>query len=148
MSTTHEDLELQIGENREDADFEDPPEELMSQRIVEFRQLLLDEKTQIMQNARRTLTEEMTVDVDDLPDEMDLASSDSNQALAFRLRGRERQLLDKIESALGRLRSGDYWRCQDCDAWIGFRRLRARPVTSLCIICKERREHRERGFAR
>ena len=50
-----------------------------------------------MKNAHRTLTEEMTVDQDDLPDEMDLASADYNQNLSFRLRGRERHLLNKIE---------------------------------------------------
>ena len=55
-----------------------------------------------MKNAHRTLTEEMTVDQDDLPDEMDLASADYNQNLSFRLRGRERHLLSKIEEALER----------------------------------------------
>ena len=53
-----------------------------------------------MKNAHR-MTEEMTVDQDDLPDEMDLASA-VNQNLSFRLRGRERHLLNKIEEALER----------------------------------------------
>lgn len=135
------------GDNREDSDFK-LPEELVEVRDAEFRALLLNEKSKLIHNARRTLTEEMTVDVDDLADEMDLASSDSNQSLAFRLRGRERHLLSKIEEALERLSEGEYWWCEDCGAWIGFKRLRARPVTDLCIQCKEQREHRERGFAR
>ena len=37
---------------------------------------------------------------EDLADEMDLASADYNQNLSFRLRGRERHLLSKIEGAL------------------------------------------------
>ncbi|MCA9545792.1 MAG: TraR/DksA C4-type zinc finger protein [Myxococcales bacterium] len=120
----------------------------MTERQEEFRQILLEEKAKLMHNARRTLTEEMTVDVADLPDEMDLASSDSQQSLAFRLRGRERHLLSKVEQALERLEDDEYWWCTDCGAWIGFKRLRARPVTDLCILCKERREHKERGYAR
>lgn len=137
-----------LGETREDGDFEGLPEELMTERQEEFRQILLEEKAKLMHNARRTLTEEMTVDVADLPDEMDLASSDSQQSLAFRLRGRERHLLSKVEQALERLEDDEYWWCTDCGAWIGFKRLRARPVTDLCILCKERREHKERGYAR
>ncbi len=139
--------EPQIGDMREDPDFEGVPDDLLQARTKEFRQILFNERKRIMSNARRTLTEEMTVDQDDLPDEMDLASADYNQSLSFRLRGRESHLLGKIEEALERLEDGDYWRCEECDAWIGFRRLRARPVTKLCIVCKEKQEHRERAYA-
>ena len=138
---------VQPGDNREEADFDGLSEELLAERIEEFRGILFNERQRLMKNARRTLTEEMTVDQDDLPDEMDLASADYNQNLSFRLRGRERHLLTKIEEALERLDDGEYWHCEECEAWIGFRRLRARPVTTLCIICKEKQEHRERAFA-
>ena len=135
------------GDNREDSDFEGVDEALQEERTAEFRTLLFEERKRLMKNAQRTLTEEMTVDQDDLPDEMDLASADYNQNLSFRLRGRERHLITKIEESLERLEDGDYWLCEECEAWIGFRRLRARPVTKLCIICKEKQEHRERAFA-
>ena len=135
------------GEDREEPDFEGVSDELTAKRSEEFRGILFAERAKILRKARRTLTEEMTVDQDDLPDEMDLASSDYNQSLNFRLRGRERQLLNKIEQALERIDEGEYWRCEECDAWIGFRRLRARPVTKLCIVCKEKQEHRERAYA-
>lgn len=132
---------------REESDFDGVGEELLTQKTEEFRELLLSERGKVMDNARRTLTEEMTTDRDDLPDEMDLASADYNQSLALRLRGRERHLLGKIDEALERLEAGDYWWCEDCGAWIGFRRLRARPVTDLCIVCKEKRERKERHYA-
>ncbi len=137
----------QPGDTREDPDFGGVSEELQTERTEEFRQLLFGERKRLMKNAQRTLTEEMTVDQDDLPDEMDLASSDYNQNLSFRLRGRERHLINKIEEALDRLEEEDYWWCTECGAWIGYRRLRARPVTTLCILCKEKQEHRERAFA-
>ncbi|MFN3202762.1 MAG: TraR/DksA C4-type zinc finger protein [Bradymonadia bacterium] len=138
---------IEPGEVREEADFEGVSEELLQERTEEFRAILESEKAKLMRNAQRTLTEDMTLDPDDLPDEMDLATSDYNQSLAFRLRGRERHLLGKIEEALERLNEGDYWWCDECSAWIGFRRLRARPVTTLCIVCKERQERQERTFA-
>ena len=52
-----------------------------------------------------------------------------------------------FEEALERLESDEYWWCTECGAWVGYRRLRARPVTTLCILCKEKQEHRERAFA-
>jgi len=138
----------QPGDVREESDFEGVSEELLKERTEEFRQLLFEERTKIFQNAQRTLTEDMTIDLDELADEIDRASVDQSQALTFRLRRRERLLLDKIEHSLKRLENEDYWWCDECDAWIGFRRHRARPVTTLCIICKERREKKERSQVR
>ena len=140
--------DIQPGDMREEADFEGVPEEVLEDRIDEFRKILFEERTRIFQNAQRTLTEDMTIDLEDLADDIDRATVDQNQSLAFRLRQRERQLLNKIELSLDRLNSGEYWWCDDCSSWIGFRRLRARPVTTLCIICKEKRERKERSHIR
>ena len=136
------------GDLREEADFEGVSEEILDERIEEFRQILFAERTKIFNNVQRTLTEDMTIDLDELADDIDRASVDQNQALTFRLRRRERMLLNKIEHSLLRLDSEDYWWCDECGAWIGFKRLRARPVTTLCIICKEKRERKERSSIR
>lgn len=136
------------GDVREEADFEGVTEEILDERIAEFRQILFEERTKIFQNVKRTLTEDMTIDLEELADDIDRASVDQNQSLTFRLRRRERMLLDKIEQSLQRLEEGDYWWCDECGAWIGFKRLRARPVTTLCIICKEKRERKERSAIR
>jgi len=138
----------QPGDAREESDFEGVPEDLMAERREEFRALLNEERGKLLVNAQRTLTQDMTIDTDDLADEMDHATSDYNQALAFRLRGRERLLISKIEIALERLEEEEYWWCDDCGGWIGFGRLRARPVTTVCIQCKENRERREKTYAR
>ena len=133
--------------DREAQDFEPPSDEERAAEVERFRSLLELEKGKVLRNAQRTLTEDMTLDQDDLPDEMDLATADYNQSLAFRLRGRERLLLTKIESALERLESGEYFWCTICGSFIGVKRLEARPVTTLCIRCKEKQERQERAFA-
>lgn len=127
--------------------FEDLTPEEQTHESERFRKILQREKAKLLRNAERTLTEDMTLDHDDLPDEMDLATADYNQSLAFRLRGRERLLLDKIEAALDRLRHHEYFTCEHCSSAITLRRLQARPVTTLCIRCKEKQERRERAFA-
>ncbi len=132
---------------REPPEIEEPTDEELAAQVERFRHLLLSEKEKLLRNAQRTLTEDMTLDQDDLPDEMDLATADYNQALAFRLRGRERHLMDKIGGALQRLEDDEYFHCNSCGVFIGFKRLFARPVTTLCIRCKEQQERRERGYA-
>ncbi len=89
----------------------------------------------------------MTLDQEDLADETDLATADYHQGLAFRLRGRERHLLSKIDEALERLEDGEYFECSACGVFIGYKRLEARPVTTLCIRCKEKQERREKVYA-
>lgn len=115
-------------------------------QLGKFKKLLLEERQRVMNNARRDL-DDIKVDTDDLPDETDLAASEVSQALAFKLRDRERLLLAKIDQALARIEEGTFGVCEECEEPIEIRRLEARPVSTLCISCKERQEHREKVFA-
>ena len=65
-------------------------------QIKKFRALLEEKRDEIIKKAKQTLDEDMTLDANDLPDEMDLASSEYLQSFTFRLRGREKGFLDKI----------------------------------------------------
>ena len=114
--------------------------------LMRFKKLLLEEKQRVMNSSRRTL-EDIRTDTDDLPDETDLAVSEFNQALAFKMRDRERMLLQKIDEALARIEDRSFGMCLDCEEPIEVRRLEARPMSMLCVACKEREEHREKVFA-
>ena len=114
--------------------------------LTKFKKLLLEEKQKVMNNSRRNL-DDIKVDVDDLPDETDLAASEVSQTLAFKLRDRERLLLSKIDEALAKIEEGTFGTCEECEEPIEPKRLEARPVSTLCIACKEREEHREKIFA-
>jgi DnaK suppressor protein len=83
-------------------------------------------------------------------DPTDRATLESDRALLLRMRDRERKLLTKINEAFAaESTSGVYGRCEECDDEIGIERLKARPVTTLCIGCKSAQEARERvGTAR
>ena len=57
----------------------------------------------------------------------------------------------KIESLwakrqLKRLEEGEYGICENCEEDIDVRRLEARPVTTLCIRCKEEQEQMEKSY--
>ncbi len=111
-----------------------------------FKILLDERRAQIIANAESTLAEEMSLDTSDLPDEMDLASSEYLQSFTFRLRGREKVFLSKIDRALTKIEGGSFGDCDECGEEISIKRLEARPETDLCIRCKEDQERGERDF--
>ncbi|HLE00587.1 MAG: conjugal transfer protein TraR [Bdellovibrionales bacterium RIFOXYC1_FULL_54_43] len=115
--------------------------------LSKFRKLLLEDKQRILNNSKNALQNEISLSTDDLPDETDLAASEINQNLVFKLRDRERQLLAKIDEALERMDDGTFGTCEECEEPIEPRRLEARPVSTLCIACKEKQEHREKIYA-
>ena len=114
--------------------------------LKRFKKLLEESKRALLQSARKTLSEEATFDTDDLPDEIDLASSEYSQSMVFRLRDREKFLLKKIDDALGRIEAGTYGVCEICEEEISVKRLEARPVTTMCIRCKEEQEKQEKSY--
>ncbi len=115
-------------------------------QLKKFRELLESKRAEIVKRAQQTLDEDMALDANDLPDEMDLASSEYLQSFTFRLRGREKVFLDKIQKALDKLDKGVFGVCEDCGEPISIKRLEARPETTLCIRCKEDQERVEKDF--
>ncbi|MCA9637134.1 MAG: TraR/DksA C4-type zinc finger protein, partial [Myxococcales bacterium] len=101
-----------------------------------FRQILNEKRKNLIDQAQRTLESDMVLSPDDRFDEVDQASSEYMQAFSFRLRGRERFLMDKIDLALRKLDEGIYGICEECEEPISIKRLQARPEAPLCIQCK------------
>jgi len=114
--------------------------------LSRFREILLGKRAEILKNAKQTLSEDMTLATDDLADEMDLASSEYLQSFTFRLRGREKTFLKKIDHALAKIDEGSFGVCETCDEDISLKRLDARPETTLCIRCKEDQERNEKAY--
>ena len=114
--------------------------------LKRFKDMLDEKRTQIIQNAQSTLAEDMALDANDLPDEMDLASSEYLQSFTFRLRGREKAFLEKIDRALKKIADNNFGACEECGEEISIKRLEARPETSLCIKCKEDQERVEKDY--
>ena len=107
-----------------------------------FRRLLNERKQELLNEAEKTVD---GMDGDgNFPDPTDRASLESNRNFILRIRDRERKLIAKIEEALRRLEDGSYGVCEECGEMIGAARLKARPVTTLCIDCKSAQEVGER----
>jgi DnaK suppressor protein len=115
--------------------------------LKRFRKILETKREGILKNALNTIAEDMTLDANDLPDEMDLASSEGMQSFTYRLRGREKVFLEKINKALQKIDDESFGICEECGEKIAVKRLEARPETNLCIRCKENEERMEKDFA-
>jgi DnaK suppressor protein len=115
--------------------------------LDKFKKILVEQREQLVGNAKKAVTGEIHLDPDDFPDEIDAASSEVNLAFQGRLRERERGLLAKIEEALQKIEQGVYGECESCGEEIGLKRLEARPVAELCIDCKSEQERMERHQA-
>jgi DnaK suppressor protein len=108
-----------------------------------IRQRLREAERQLYRNAQNSL--QISMDPSDSGrDSIDQSTAESMLSTDLRLRDREKKLLSKIRSAIQRLEEGTIDECEDCGDPIGFKRLMARPVTTLCIDCKESREEEER----
>src|SRR6478609_2528236 len=116
-------------------------------QLKKFRDMLEAKREEIIKRAQQTLDQDMALDTDDLPDEMDLASSEYLQSFTFRLRGREKAFLDKINKALAKIEDGSFGTCEECSEEISTKRLEARPETTLCIRCKEDQERMEKDYS-
>ncbi|SRR5579883_372096 len=123
---------------------EDEP--FMNERQREyFRRKLLAWKDDILREARETLVV-LQNDNENLPDLADRASSETDRAIELRARDRQRKLIAKIDSALGRLDDGTYGYCEETGEPISLKRLDARPIATFSIEAQERHERRERVY--
>lgn len=113
------------------------------EKLEEFRQLLQSQIDSLLREADKTVSE-MTDEKTNFPDPTDRASLESDRNFELRIRDRERKLIGKIQEALERITEGEFGICESCGEDIGEARLRARPVTTLCIDCKTEQERQER----
>lgn len=120
---------------------------MKDEHLEEFRALLTEEKRRLLEKAAHTIENEIELSKDDMADDVDLASALADQNLSLRLRGRERSLMDKIDLALERIDNEEFGECVVCGEDIALKRLRARPVTTMCIGCKEEQERREQMYS-
>jgi len=116
---------------------------LKKNQLEEFKNLLNEKLDDLLDEASKTVSGMSNLN-ENLPDPADRASLESDRNFTLRIRDRERKLIGKIKDALERIENGTYGICESCQEEISQDRLRARPVTTLCIDCKKRQEDEEK----
>ncbi len=116
---------------------------LTPEQVAELRKDLLRLRENILKHAEQQMRDPSDV-VFEGGDEIDRANIEVGRYINLqRIKTRELKLLRKIDYALMKMESGTYGICENCGALIPFERLKARPVTTMCINCKEIEEERE-----
>jgi DnaK suppressor protein len=105
---------------------------------------LLKRRSEILGQALDPRDADLHSEREDLLDSGDVAAQEVTQSFKIRIREREEKLLKKIDLALARVEDGTLGICEDCGEPIETKRLMARPVTTLCITCKNRQEEDEK----
>jgi DnaK suppressor protein len=108
-----------------------------------FRKLLERRLNELLFEANKTVSG-MTDQRENFPDPTDRATMESDRNFTLRIRDRERKLISKIKDALERIENGTFGICEECGEDISDKRLKARPVTTLCIDCKKKQETDEK----
>jgi len=79
-------------------------------------------------------------------DMVDQASSYTDKSVEMKALARSRKLIEKIESALRRIKDDTYGYCEETSEPIGLKRLMARPIATLSIEAQERHERDEKIY--
>ncbi len=112
--------------------------------IEEFRGMFLRQKALLLGESRKILEKELSLQQEELSDQMDLISMERETSMRIRLRSREALFLKKIDLALSKIKAGTFGMCEICGEEIEVKRLYVRPTANLCFCCKEEREQMEK----
>lgn len=111
--------------------------------LKEIKEKLLQMREEVIKNINETV-ERMSKTKREEGDTTDMASLEEANYMTFRLTSRDNKFLKKIEETLRRIENGTYGICEMCGEEIPLERLKARPVTNMCIKCKELQEEEEK----
>jgi len=110
-----------------------------------FKKYLNNQLNELLSQVDDTVSG-MTTVKDNFPDPTDRASLESDRNFMLRIRDRESKLIKKIKKALECMENGTFGICESCGGEISIKRLKARPVTTLCIDCKTKEEALEKAL--
>lgn len=116
---------------------------LTRKQLEKLKEKINLEKSRVMSSFNDVSKENLQLNNDDRPDEVDQAASDYARSQLLRFRNRNLFYLKKLNKALEKFEENEYGVCEDCDAEIKFERLYARPTAELCISCKDEAEREE-----
>lgn len=112
-------------------------EETLKKKLIQDREGIIKEaKSEIA----RYIKGETRQIVESGMDDGDWSVLDLSEDVNFKRLAAHRERLIKIDAALGKLREGTYWICEDCGEPINVERLKVMPFAIYCKDCQEKRE--------
>jgi DnaK suppressor protein len=109
-------------------------------KLESFKKRLEERQQALRRMVSRTEEDGRIADQDPAQDIADRAASSYTKEFLFSQSSNERQLLHMVETALHRIREGQFGECVNCGEEINAKRLEAVPWTRYCITCQEKVE--------
>ena len=122
-------------------------DELTPDQLKELRADLIAKREEVVVKIEKHVSA-VTEDSDNLPDEMDIATRQSEQAYYLRMADKEKKLLHQIDHALRKFERGEFGFCEGTGDQIHYKRLKLRPWTRHSLDYKERIEREKKGSRR
>ena len=121
-----------------------PEQTFMDKKKLEtFKKKLETRQQELRRTVVRNEQDGRTADEDSAQDIADRAANSYTKEFLFSQSNNDRQLLQMVDGALGRIREGTFGECVSCGKEINARRLEAVPWTRHCIECQEKLEKGE-----
>lgn len=111
---------------------------LQNDELEFIRKSLLIQKSEIL-NKHQEFKIQQTSSAK-AADEVDAVVQNLQDNLNIQLHERDHVSLILIDKALAKFATGTYGQCESCEEMIDLRRLKARPLATLCISCMEDNE--------
>src|SRR5258707_15823186 len=109
-------------------------------KLESFKKRLEERQVSLRKTVSRTEEDGRIADQDTAQDIADRAASSYTKEFIFSQSNNDRQLLAMVETALQRIREGEFGACVNCGNEINAKRLEAVPWTRYCIECQEKLE--------
>ena len=109
-----------------------------------FHAILIKQLNDLLKKSDETVSLLLEFTADS-PEFIDQATHEADRTLRLRMRDRENKLIRKINRSIARFEDGTFGICDVCGDDIPIQRLKARPVTTYCIACKNKMETMEKA---
>jgi DnaK suppressor protein len=105
-----------------------------------FKEKLLQKKLEILEAYNKNKAYGKEADGEGAQDIADKASNSYAKEFLFSLSNSEREMLQLVDEALGRINDKRFGVCVSCEDEMDRRRLEAVPWAKHCISCQEKQE--------
>ncbi len=115
-------------------------ERLAPEQLQELRDDLESLREELQMQLKRAEDDSKPVSLENPIGRLSRMDAIQQQQMAKASRANNKRRLTLVTAALQRATESDYGHCLRCDEPIGFRRLKARPESALCLECQQQRE--------
>ncbi|MFC1494832.1 TraR/DksA family transcriptional regulator [Thermodesulfobacteriota bacterium] len=116
----------------------------MEKKNLQYYKKLLTEQLDQLQDESSQKRITTLAESEQIFDFTDQATLESGIDINIHIKERDSRLIIKLKETLEKIEFGSYGICEECGEDISEKRLKVRPVATVCIDCKREQENQEK----